>query len=188
MKIQKLLALTLALILTLTLFTACGKKDAENNTASQPAAPETDEAPVETDPAIETEPADVTGQMESYGDYSVLVPAGYSLEGPASEFSYYDFNVQKSAFYYFYFITTDDDDRIMRDYEYNKNTYTNEQEDVAAVYGENAWTGFQYSDGWGGYGFEVYATVGGKLVRVSSAGYRFDSPEAEAILGSLSAN
>ena len=71
-------------------------------------------------------------------------------------------------------------------YNYNKSTYTNEQEDVSGKYGDIEWTGFQYSDGWGGYGFELIATVNEKPVRVSSAGFKFDSEEAKTILNSLS--
>ena len=103
------------------------------------------------------------------------------------EFSSYDFAVKKSDFYYFDFNTEADDDTMMQHYNYNKETYTNEQTDFDKTYGDNAWVGFQYSDGYGGYGFEAYMTLAGKIVRVSCAGYKFDSPEAEAILSSFAA-
>ena len=70
-------------------------------------------------------------------------------------------------------------------YEYNKKTYTNEQKDVSGKYGDIEWTGFDYSDGFGGYGFEAYATANGKPVRVSCCGYKFGSEEAKAVLETL---
>ena len=174
---QKLLILVLALTLCLTLFAGCGKKDdptpAEDKTAV-------------TDPAEKemAKPAEVGGETVTYAGCSVLVPEGFALKEPG-DFSYYDFSVRKSDFSYFDFITTDDDDLIMSKYEYNKQTYTNEQVDVEAVCGDLTWTGFQYSDGWGGYGFEVYTTLDGKLIRVASAGFQFDSDVARAVLGSV---
>ncbi len=138
----------------------------------------------------ETIPADTEGEKEVTGEtkevlgYKVLVPEGFELV-MAGDFSSYDFSVRKSDFVYFDFNTESDDDLMMQHYNYNKNTYTNEQQDVAATCGANEWTGFKYSDGWGGYGFEAYTTVGGKIVRVSCAGFKFDSSEAQAVLASL---
>lgn len=197
MKIQKLFALALALILTLALFTACGKKDEAKNQETKPdaavdtqaqndtEAPEETEAPAETD--APADPAAVAGETVEYIGYSVLVPEGWELKEPG-EFSSYDFSVRKSDFYYFDFNTEAENENAMQHYNYNKDTYTNEQVDVEATYGENTWTGFQYSDGWGGYGFEAYTSFGEKIVRVSSAGFTFDSPEAQAILASLTKN
>ena len=167
----RILSLLLALVLTLSLFTACGKKSSKQNS----------DQPGQTDAPA---PAGIKGETVSDHGWSVLVPEGFQLQEP-SDISYYDFAVTKSSFYYFYFITEDDNERIQKDYEYNKNTYTNEQEDVEATYGANTWTGFQYSDGWGGYGFEVYTTLDGKLIRVASAGFQFDSDVARAVLGSV---
>ena len=73
----------------------------------------------------------------------------------------------------------------LQKYEQNKATYTNEQTDVSGKYGDIEWTGFQYSDGAGGFGFELHAKVNGKPVRVSSAGFKFDSQEAKAVLETL---
>ena len=74
---------------------------------------------------------------------------------------------------------------MMQHYNYNKATYPNEQADFEYVYGGNTWTGFQYSDGFGGYGFEAYTTIDGKIVRVSSAGYQYDSAYAVFVLNSF---
>ena len=167
----RILSLLLALVLTLSLFTACSKKSSKQYS----------EQPGQTDAPAS---AGIKGETVSDHGWSVLVPEGFQLQEP-SDISYYDFAVTKSSFYYFYFITEDDNERIQKDYEYNKNTYTNEQEDVEATYGANTWTGFQYSDGFGGYGFEVCAQFGEKLIRVSSCGFRFDSEEAKAVLASL---
>ena len=189
----KHLALVLSLFLVLTLFAACGKDGGnapvqETAAATPTAAPTPEPTPEPTEePVPEETPADeITGKTAEYGSYTVLVPEDFVLKEPG-EFSYYDFSVQKNELVFIYFITEDDNEDMLADYEYNKNTYTNEQQDVEAVYGANAWTGFQYSDGWGGYGFEVYTALGEKIIRVSSCGFAFDSPVVEAVLSSFGA-
>lgn len=175
----KFLAFTVVIVMALAALASCGA------TAE---IVESEDEPVETTPkdtGVETEEEkEVTGEVTEVEGYAVLVPEGFDLKMPG-EFSPYDFEVQKGDFHYYDFNVKDDDEGIMQHYNYNKNTYTNEQKDVAATYGDNEWTGFQYSDGWGGYGFEAYCEIGGKLVRVSSAGAEFDSAEAAAILASL---
>lgn len=180
------LTVLLMLCLLCGLLCACGTQP-----VPVPSAPERTGAPTAA-PASETENAapessesgELRGETVEYGGYRVFVPEGFQLKEPG-EFSFYDFSVQESELRYIAFITDADNDTMMQRYEYNKKTYTNEQEDVEGVYGDNAWTGFQYSDGWGGYGFEAYATLGEKIVRVSSAGYRFDSEVAALVLGSF---
>lgn len=189
--LDQLLALTLVLLLTLSLLTGCGGKDpapaesAPDSSAAVQTAPAPETAPVpETTLPAQTEPAELSGEMASWGSYAVLVPEGFELK-TGEDASYCDFCVQKSDFFYIGFITEEDNELLMQKYNYNKNTYTNEQTDVEGAYGAHDWTGFQYSDGWGGYGFEVYTSLGEKLVRVSGVGYAFDSPEARAVLGSF---
>lgn len=176
-KIHKLLALVLVLVLTLALFTACGKSDSKKESKKTDSAKSTEASGSES----------VNGKTAEYKGYSVLIPEGFELKEPG-EFSSYDFSVRKSDFSYFDFNTEQDDDLAMQHYNYNKSTYTNEQKDVSATCGGNTWTGFQYSDGWGGYGFEAYTTLGDHVVRVSSAGFQFDSAEAQAVLASLTKN
>ena len=122
----------------------------------------------------------------AWGAWTVDVPAGFELKGgdvfDETDLRY--FSVKKSAFVFFDF-KADGEDRIMSNYDYNKNTYTNEQTDVQGTFGSSEWTGFQYSDGFGGFGFEAYATVDGEMIRVSAAGYPFDDPMVDAILSSL---
>ena len=193
---RKLLALLLALLLMIALLSACKKadgsdgKDEKNEDKSQGTSQEEDKTAndetVEEVPETEPEHREITGEIVEYGGYTMLVPEGFTLKEPG-EFSYYDISVEKSDLSFFYFITEDDDERMMQNYNYNKSIYSNRQHDVEAVYGENTWTGFQYSDGFGGFGFEAYATVNGKIVRVSSAGFSFDSDEAMAVLASFGA-
>ena len=90
-----------------------------------------------------------------------------------SDFKYIDFKSENA-------------DTIKKQYEYNKKTYTNEQTDVSATYGDYTWTGFQYSDGFGGYGFEAYVSnPNGINFRVSSAGYKFDDNTIKDIFSSI---
>lgn len=190
----KILALLLAALMLLSVLTACGKKDdgtpaggSQNDTQEANGNGEQDTAAQEPETeAPETQPAEITGTTTAWGNYTVLVPEGFEL-AEAGEFSAYDFSVRKSSFSCFDFNTEDDDELLMTHYDYNKNTYTNEQVDVEATCGENHWIGFQYSDGFGGYGFEAYTTIEGKLVRISGIGFTFDSPEAQAVLASLTA-
>lgn len=179
----------LALLLALVLLTGCAG-DAPAPTVPGTEAPETkppvrtDAAPESTAAPLDTAPAEISGETLRWGVYSVLVPEGFELK-TGEDASYCDFCVQKSDFFYIGFITEEDDELLMQKYNYNKNTYTNEQVDVEGVCGKHSWTGFQYSDGWGGWGFEVYTSLGEKLVRVSGVGYAFDSPVAQAVLSSF---
>lgn len=177
MKIKRMILLLLAVCLCLC---ACGgagtarPSDEENQTQQDVLeSAGTDDTPVE----LET---------MTWGDWTVGVPAGYTLEG-GDFFDETDpryFSVKKSDFTFFDF-KADGEEQIMNHYNYNKDTYTNEQKDVQGTFGGNEWTGFQYSDGWGGYGFEAYATVGGELIRVSAVGFAFDDATAGAVLSSL---
>ena len=126
---------------------------------------------------------------QTWGDWSVTVPAGFEFAGGGlmDENDTRYFSVKESWSHYFDF-SADGEENIRGDYDYNKNTYTNEQKDVQASFGGNDWTGFQYSDGYGGSGFEAYATVDGELIRVASAGYAFDDEVVKTVLGSLRFN
>jgi len=123
---------------------------------------------------------------ETWGDYTVGVPTEWTFR----KGDFLDENdtkycsVKKSDFKYFDF-KMEEEQVANNQYNYNKNTYTNEQTDVSVSYAGIDWTGFQYSDGWGGYGFELIATVNEKPVRVSSCGFKVDSEEAKLVLGSL---
>ncbi|MBQ6430735.1 MAG: hypothetical protein IJJ99_02505 [Oscillospiraceae bacterium] len=177
MKIKRMILLLLAVCLCLC---ACGgagtarPSDEENQTQQDVLeSAGTDDTPVET-------------ETMRWGDWTVDVPADFTLEGGdfLDETDPRYFSVKKSFFVYFDF-TADGEELIMNHYNYNKATYTNEQTDVKGVFGGKEWVGFQYSDGYGGYGFEAYTTVDGEMIRVSCAGYRFDDAIVKTVLGSL---
>ncbi|NLT10390.1 MAG: hypothetical protein GXY08_12980, partial [Ruminococcus sp.] len=130
--------------------------------------------------------ADLTGTEQTWGVFTLMVPDGWTLKGG----DFLDENdpelcsVKKSDFSYFD-IKSEKEDVQQKQYEYNKNTYTNEQKDIpATTLGDIEWNGFQYGNDFGG-GFELYGQSNGRFLRVSCAGFSFDSPEAQAILGSL---
>ncbi len=161
---------------------ACGDSKSDNTGATEAATSAVTEAP-----ATEAAPAGLTiASTETWGDYTVGIPEGWTFR-KGDAFSDTDTtccSVKKSDFSYISF-TMEKEDLYMKKYEQNKATYTNEQVDVSGKYGDIDWTGFQYSDGWGGYGFELYAKANNKPVRVSCAGFKFDSAEAKAVLESL---
>ena len=127
-----------------------------------------------------------TATEQTWGVFTISVPAGfefktgYSLDETDKECC----SVKESTFKYFD-ISRADKEQGMSTYNYNKENYTNEQKDVSGQIGDFNWTGFQYSDGFGGYGFELYTEVGDKVVRISSAGYEFGSAVPEAVLATL---
>lgn len=190
---KKTLLLLLLMIALCACLAACGDdedKDRKNSSGSGTTtvtkAPTPTEAETEPTP-VPTEPVAVTiAFTETWGDLTVGVPEGWTFrKGDAFDDTDTRFcSVKKSDFKYFD-LKMENESTATQKYEYNKNTYTSEQKDITVTYGDIAWTGFQYSDGWGGYGFELIATVGDKPVRVSSCGFQFDSEEAKAVLGSL---
>ena len=123
---------------------------------------------------------------ETWGDLTVSVPSGYEFKkGDALDEKDTRYcAVRKNEFHGIEF-KMEDDDVCKQQYEYNKKTYTNEQKDVTGTYADIAWTGFEYSDGLGGKGFEAYAKVNGKNLRISGLSVGFDSEEAKAILGTV---
>ena len=176
MKIKRSVALLLACCLCLSLC-ACGsdepKAATENNQKT------TDSPAPETTEAAQT-------QTVRCGDWTVDVPVGYELKigDFLNENDTRYFTVKKSSFSYFEF-SADGEERIMNKFNYNKNTYTNEQKDVKGSFGGREWIGFQNSDGYGGYGVEAYATIDGEMIRLAAVGYAFDSEILSAVLSSL---
>ena len=179
-KTFKKMTVVLGLVAVAAAMTACG--GSSESTTSAPAAQ------TEAAPEVQTEApkAGVTiAKTETWGDYTVGVPEGWEFrKGDAFDENDTHFcSVKKSSFSYIEF-KMEDEKTMERQYNYNKKTYTNEQTDVSGKYGDIDWTGFQYSDGWGGYGIELYSTVNGKPVRVSAT-FKFDSEEVKTVLESL---
>ena len=179
MKKKSIAALLLALTMCASLC-ACGGKDSETTTATSAETVE------ETTAAAETEAPAAAASTQSWGEFSVDVPADWEFK-TGDTFDSNDaryFSVKKSTFSYFDF-SADGEENIKKHYEYNKNTYTNEQTDFKETYGDAEWEGFQYSDGFGGYGIEAFTTIDGVMIRVASAGFKYDSEEVKTVLGSL---
>ena len=183
-KTFKKMTVVLGLVAAAGAMTACG--GSSESTTSAPAA-QTEAAPAVTDtPATEAPAAGVTiAKTETWGDYTVGVPEGWEFRkgDTLDENDTHYCSVKKGSFSYFDF-KMEDEKTMERQYNYNKKTYTNDQTDVSGKYGDIDWTGFQYSDGWGGYGIELYSTVNGKPVRVSAT-FKFDSEEVKTVLESL---
>lgn len=166
------------------------EEDAEEEEESEEEEDEEDaeEEDVEDAELEDTEPEAPRMDAETRvcGEFSVEVPAGWEFE----QGDFFDendtryFSVKKSMFSYFDF-SADGEENIKQQYDYNKNTYTNEQEDKKGTFGDVEWVGFQYSDGYGGYGIEAYATIDGVMIRVSSAGFKFDAAETKIVLSSV---
>lgn len=181
----------LAVVLAFGL-TACGedKKEDTTKTTTEDAGTTTDETTTGTgdDQQTTSEAVDMSKATEQkWGDFTISVPEGWEFrKGDALDDNYTGAcSVKKSTFSYFDLKSEKTEENMMNQYNYNKQTYTNEQSDVSGKIGDIDWTGFQYSDGFGGYGFELYAKTGGKFIRVSSAGFKFDDPTTTAVLGTL---
>ncbi|MBQ9894893.1 MAG: hypothetical protein IJM38_05835 [Ruminococcus sp.] len=173
---------------------SCGDSDSSSKSSSSKTSSVSSETDIDaaTDEIeeyteAETENnAEITGSEQTWGVFTVMVPDGWTLKG-GDVFDENDPNycsVKKSDFSYFD-IKSEKEEVQKQKYEYNKNTYTNEQKDLpATTLGNIEWNGFQYGNDFGG-GFELYGQSNGKFLRVSCAGFSFDSPETKAILGSL---
>lgn len=194
---KKLLLLLLSLALCACL-AACGDDDDDdrekkNNKKNESVAATETPTPAETDPTPEATPTEAApaitiASTETWGDFTVGVPEGWTFR-KGDVFDEEDTrycSVKKSDFSYFD-LKMQEENIATQQYAYNKNTYTNEQVDITVNYGGISWTGFQYSDGWGGYGFELigYAGDDNKIVRISSCGFAYDSEAAKTVLGSL---
>ena len=196
---KKKYAVGLILAMACASVTACGGSKASTDAAASAVSPEavvSKEAEVQEDEAFPSEESaseesqveEITiSSTETWGDMTVGVPDGWTFRkgDVLDEEDTRYCSVKKSDFSFFDF-KMESEELMKQQYDYNKKTYTNEQQDVSGKYGDIDWTGFQYGDGFGGYGFEIYSTVNGKPIRVSCAGFAFDSNEAETVLSSLS--
>lgn len=184
---QKLLFILLALCLCVCL-TACGGDDDDDDRKSDSGKKsESRKDDDEDEPTPTDAPAGLTiATTETWGDLTIGVPEGWTFsKGDSLDADDTRYCSLKKSMLVFLDFKMEDESLAKQHYEYNKNTYTNEQTDVSGTYGTIDWTGFQYSDGWGGYGFELIATVNEKPVRVSCCGYKFDSEEAKTILSTM---
>jgi len=160
--------------------TSCGSSSS-SKADTAPAEVTSEESEAVTENVVE-----ITGTEQTWGIYTVMVPDGWTLrKGDAFNENDTELcSVKKSDFKYFDF-KSEKEEVQKQQYEYNKKTYTNDQKDIpATTLGSIEWTGFQYGNDFGG-GFELCGQSGGKFLRVSCAGFSFDSPEAMAVLGSL---
>lgn len=181
---KKTLLLLLMLLCAIACLTACGDDDDDDDGGSKKKKPTKE--PTEEVTEAPTPEGVVIGSTETWGDLTVGVPADWTFrKGDAfdEEDTRYC-SVKKSTFKYFDF-KMEAKEVAEAQYNYNKQTYTNEQTDVSGTFAGIEWTGFQYSDGMGGFGFELLATVGEKPIRVSSCGFSFDSAEVKAVLESV---
>lgn len=182
---KKILLFLLMLILAVACLTACGDDDDDDDDGGS----RKKKKPTPTEEVTETPTPEgvVIGETETWGDLTVGVPTGWKFrKGDAFDEDDTRYcSVIKSDFIKYFDFKMETKEIMEMQYNYNKNTYTNEQTDVSGTFAGIEWTGFQYSDGWGGYGFELYAVVNEKPIRVSSVGFAFDSEEAAAILESI---
>ena len=172
---KELAALSLAAAMSIGM-TACGDSSTADDNNDTP--------PVTSSSAAEDK--EITGETKTWGVFTVMIPEGWEFKG-GDTFDENDPNycsVKKSDFSYFD-LKSEKDEVMKNQYEYNKKTYTSNQKDIPATkVGDIEWTGFEYGSDFGD-GFELYAVSNGKNIRVSCAGFKFDSPEAKAILASI---
>lgn len=191
--ISKTAAILMTASMTLSL-ASCGDSDSSSKSKSSTSSSVSTENDIETTPE-ETEEyteeetdsnKEITGSEQTWGVFTVMVPDGWTLKGGdfLDENEPNKCSVRKTDFNFFD-IKNEKEEVQKQQYEYNKKTYTNEQKDLpATTLGGIEWNGFQYGNDFGG-GFELYGQSNGKFLRVSCAGFSFDSPETKAILGSL---
>lgn len=183
--ISKTAAILMTASMTLSL-ASCGDSDSSSKSKSSTSSSVSTENDIETTSEETESNKEITGSEQTWGVFTVMVPDGWTLKGG----NFLDENepnicsVRKTDFNFFD-IKNEKEEVQKQQYEYNKKTYTNEQKDLpATTLGGIEWNGFQYGNDFGG-GFELYGQSNGKFLRVSCAGFSFDSPETKAILGSL---
>ena len=181
--LAKAAALLMAASLTMSLV-SCGDSDSsekKNNNDDSEAVTVDDSSEENSE-----ETKEITGETKTWGVYTVLVPEGWTLrQGDALDDNDENYcSVKKSDFSYFD-LKNESEEVSKNHYDYNKKTYTLNQKDIPATkIGDIEWNGFEYGNELN-KGFELYATVNGKNIRVSSCGFGFDSAETKAVLGSL---
>ena len=182
----KYAALLLAGTVALGCFAGCGSSDSSSKSESAKDVSSSAEEESSAEDSAEDNKA-VVGDIKSWGIYTVLVPNDWTLRtGDVLDDNDERYcSVKKSDFSYFDFKCETEELQQMQ-YNYNKNTYTLNQKDIPATkIGGIEWNGFEYGNELT-KGFELYGTSSGRFLRVSCAGFAFDSAEAKAIFESLS--
>ena len=182
--IAKTAALLLAASMTLALASCGGSDSSSKSDTGTVSTSGSDTSAAAGDAAGDSKA--VSGSAETFGVFTVLVPEGWTFKhGDALDENDPNYaSVKKSDFSYFD-LKCEKEDVQKQQYEYNKKTYTANQKDIpATTYAGIEWNGFEYGNEISP-GFEIYAQSNGKFLRVSSAGFKFDSPETKAVLESL---
>ena len=175
-RFTKILVLTLALVLVVSCFAACG----ENNSA----APANNDASANNDaPATTAAPA---GATQTWGNITVLVPDGFTLDGGSmfDDNSADDLTLTGSGLNYFQISILENEDSAKDNLDMTKSFNEEAKPEDVTVSANGAWTGVYYNS----YGydcFQVYATVNGKVVQVNGCGYKPDSATAVDVLSSI---
>ena len=146
---KKFLMLILLVLCASVCLVACGDDDDDDSSSSKKKKKaDADVTESVTEEVTPTPDADVVtiASTETWGDYTVGVPADWTFKKGdfMDEEDTRYCSVKKSDFKYFDF-KMETEDLAKQHYDYNKNTYTNEQEDVSGTYGDIAWTGFRPS-------------------------------------------
>ncbi len=183
--IAKTAAILLAAAAALSLG-SCGDNDSSDSQGTVSLAGGSSSADAASEAGADPESSALTGETQTWGVYTVLVPEGWKLrQGDVLDDNDPNYcSVKKSDFSFFDF-KSEKEETQKQQYENNKKTYTLNQKDLpAATIAGIEWNGFEYGDDFTP-GFELYGTSNGRFLRVSGAGFKFDSPETKAILGSL---
>lgn len=159
----KVLGLILALILLVSLLSACDK-------GAAPAAAES-----------------VKGSVQTWGNISVFVPEGMTLTG-GSLIDHDDpdalwIQLDENPMHYFLVnIVTQDVAISGVDTTKEMNSDT---KDVTLDLGGNTWTGVTYKYAGMSDCFQMWAPMNGKIALVQAAWYAYDGAEAKAVLQSI---
>jgi hypothetical protein len=179
--IIKFICLSLVLVMCVAVFAACGDKNGTDTKSTDTAAG--------TKAADDTKAAEVSGEKQTWGEFTVLVPSGMTLKGgdmlnadatDAFTLSMSDNESKQLRF------SIEDEETCTSSVDTTKEMNEDSNpEDVEFTAGGVTWKGVAYVYAGTSPCFQIYGEVNGRFVLVGSSYIAYDDAAVTAALGSL---
>lgn len=175
--IVRFLSFALALVMLVAVFAACGKKD-EGATAG-----------TDVNANADTKAAEVAGEKQTWGIYSVLVPSDMTLAGgdliDKESPEKFSLSLKENESHQIRVSVVDEETATSSVATTKEMNESSDPKDVEFKAGDVTWKGVAYNYMGTSDCFQIYGEINGRCVLVGGSYYAYDSDVTNAILASL---
>lgn len=177
----RFICLAIALVLVLGIFAACKEKETTGTDQKS-----TDEA---KESAADTSGSKVEGEIQTWGIFTVLVPAGMKLKGGdmfnADASDAFTVSLLSDETHQLRVSVVSEDDAVSGIETTKELNASSDPKDVEFKTGDVTWKGVAYVYGGTSDCFQVYGEIDGRFVLVGSSYLAYDAEEVTAVLSSI---